>query len=163
MEELDRLRPSGSIIAVAAVQLLGSLAVLVLSGLFLVDQLQLYRLRQYPRYYLFSQPALFVVLIVVPIFLCLLGTVTSIGLVRLREWARRVTLYFPTVPLLICALWLVLHHPRDVGGALLVIGDLSNAFAAYLLVILAPISLWWWILFTRKSVRSQFRRNKADT
>jgi hypothetical protein len=27
-----------------------------------------------------------------------------------------------------------------------------------LIAILIPVSIWWWVLFTRRSVRSQFRR-----
>jgi hypothetical protein len=111
------MRPSGSIVAVAAFQFLGSFAILVPRGLFLMDQLQLYRLRHYPRYYLFSQRTVYVVLIVLPICLCLLGVVTSTALSRLREWARRVTRYFPTVPLLVCVLWLILHHPLGSNSA----------------------------------------------
>jgi hypothetical protein len=149
------MKPSSSIKAVAAVQFLGSLAILLLPGLLLTDEIHFHR--WYPDTYQPKSAGFYEVYVVLPICLSLCGIITSIGLVRLREWARRVTLYFPAVPLLICALWLLLHHPRGVGDALLVIGDLSNVFAAILLVIMVPISLWWWILFTRKSVRSQFR------
>jgi hypothetical protein len=149
------MKASNSVRAAATVQFLGSLAGLIAPGLVWASEIQLRRL--YPRSYQ-PQPARFyVVLVAVPICLCLLGIVTSIGVFHLREWARRVTLSWATVSTLVCALWLMLHHPRSVGDALLVIGDLSNAFAAILLMILAPISLWWWILLTRKSVRTQFR------
>jgi hypothetical protein len=154
------MKPSNSIKAVAAVQFLGSLAVLLLPGLLLTDEIRLYR--WYPNNYQPQSAHFYAVFVVLPICLSLFGIITSLGLVRLREWARRVTLYFPAVPLLICALWLILHHPRALDdSALLVIGDLSNWFAAVLLVILAPISLWWWVTFTRKSVRSQFRERSS--
>jgi hypothetical protein len=150
------MKPSNSIKAVAAVQFLGSLAILLVPVLLLTDEIRLHRWS--PRTYQ-PKPAVFYDLYVaLPICLSLFGVATSIGLVRLREWARRVTLYFPAVSLLLCALWLILHHPRPLGDALFVAGDFTNAFAAILLVNLAPISLWWWILLTRESVRSQFRQ-----
>jgi hypothetical protein len=155
------MKPSNSIKAVAAVQFLGSLAILLLPGLALTSEIRLHR--WYPDTYQPKSADFYDVFVALPIFLSLFGIITSIGLVRLREWARRVTLYFPALPLLICALWLILHHPRALGDALLVIGDLSNAFAAILLVVLAPISLWWWILFRRKSVRSQFRERSSPS
>jgi hypothetical protein len=149
------MKASNSVRAAAAVQFLGSLAGLIAPGLVWASEIQLRRLN--PRNYQPQPTRFYVVLVAVPICLCLLGVVTSIGVFHRREWARRVTLSWATVSTLVCALWLMLHHPRSMGDAILVIGDLSNAFAAILLVILAPISLWWWILFTRKSVRTQFR------
>ena len=165
MEELDRLRPSGSVIAVAAVQFLGSLAVLVPSGLFLTGEIRLRRL--YPRNYQFLHPAVYVVLIAVPICFGLFGVATSIGLLRLRKWARRATLFLATVPVVGCALLVILHPPTvfppEPGqGAMLVMGDIYLLAYKFLLAVLIPISIWWLILFTRPSVRSQFRRNKAD-
>jgi hypothetical protein len=153
--------PSVSIVAVAVVQFLGSLAILALPGLLLTDEIRLHR--WYPHTYRPQPAEFYIVMVAFPICLILLGTITSIGLLRLREWARQVTLYFATLSPLICALWLILHHPPSVGGTLLVVGDLSNAFAAYLLAILTPISLWWWILLTRKSVHSQFRRRPSPS
>ena len=149
------MKASNSIRAAAAVQFLGSLGVMLFSALVLTSEMRLRRM--YPASYQ-SQPARFYdVFVVLPISLSLFGIITSIGLVRVREWARRVTLCFATVSPLVCALWLKLHHPQSVGDAMLVIGDISNAFAAIFLLILAPISLWWWILLTRQSVRTQFR------
>lgn len=128
---------------------------MLLPGVLLTDEIHFHR--WYPDTYQPKSAGFYDAYVVLPIRLSSCGIITSIGLVRLQEWARQVTLCFPAVPLLTCALWLVLHHPRGVGDALLVIGDPTNAFATILLVIVAPISLWWWILFTRKNVRSQFR------
>ena len=155
------MKSSNSIIAVAAVQFLGRLAILLLPAVLLTDEIHFHS--WYPATYQPKSAAYYVLFVALPISLSLFGIITSIGLVRVREWARRVTLYFATIPTLICVLWLILHHLRAVGDALLVIGDLSNALAAYLLVILAPTSLWWWILFTRKSVRSQFREGSSPS
>lgn len=155
------INASNSIKAVAAVQLLGSLAILFLPGVLLTGEIRLHH--WYPDTYP-PKPAIFYELYVaLPICLSLFGVLTSIGLGHLREWARRVTLYFPAGPLLTCVLWLILHHPRPLGDALLVVGDLSNAFAAFWLGILAPVSVWWWILFTRESVRSQFRQRPSPS
>jgi hypothetical protein len=152
----NRDEPSISIVAVAAVQFLGSLAILLLPAVLLTDEIHFHR--WYPAAYQPKSAGFYVVLVALPICLSRFGVITSIGVVRQRVWARRVTLFFATIPTLICVLWLILHHPRAVGdSSLLVVGELSNALAAYLLVVLAPISLWWWILFTGKSVRSQFR------
>ena len=155
-KEIDYCGPSGSIVAVAAVQFLGSLATLVPPGLVWASEIQFRRLN--PGNYQPQPTAFYVVLIAFPIGLSLLGIVASIGMFRLRQWARRLTLFFSTVPALVCALFLILHHARPPAqGAIFVIGDLSNVFAGCLLAILAPISIWWWILLTRKGVRSQFR------
>lgn len=154
------MKPSKSIKAVAAVQFLGSLAILLIPGVLLTGEFRLHH--WYPDTYQ-PKPAIFYELYVaLPICLSLFGVITSIGLRRLQEWARRVTLYFPAVPLLICVLWLILHHPRPLGDALLVVGDFTSAFAAILLANLIPISLWWWILFTHESVRSQFRQRSSS-
>jgi hypothetical protein len=148
--------PSDSIKAVAAVQILGSLAILLVPGVELTNEIRLHR--WYPTIYQPQSAVFYVAMIALPICLSLFGIITAIGLLRLREWARRVTLYFPAVPLLVCGLWLMVHDARSpADSALLVVGDLSNVIAAGFLVILVPISLWWWILFTRKSVRSQFQ------
>ena len=156
------MKPSNSIIAVAAVQFLGGLAELVPPGLYFVASIQSHRL--FPTLNRESlAPAVYAVYVGIPICFGLLGIVGSIGLLRLREWARRITLLLSIVPLAGCALLILLRPPSvfppDPGqGAIFAIGG-GLYFRAFelLLVILIPISLWWWILFTRESVRSQFR------
>jgi len=152
--------PSDSVVAVAVVQFFGSLAALVPSGWFLLEEVQLHH--RYPTNYRFLHPAVYVVYIAVPICFGLLGIVTSIGLVCLREWARRSTLFLSVVPVIGCALLIIVSPPSvfpQVGqGAMLAIGG-GIYLLAYklLLAILIPISIWWLVLLTRESVRSQFR------
>jgi hypothetical protein len=162
------MKPSNPIIAVAAVQFLGSLAALVPPGLYFVASIQSHRL--FPTLNRESlAPAVYAVYVGIPICFGLLGIVGSIGLLRLREWARRITLLLSTVPLAGCALLIVLRpfsvFPPDPGrGAIFAIGG-GLYFLAFelLLVILIPISLWWWILFTRESVRFRFRERYSPS
>ena len=86
-----------------------------------------------------------------PFLFSLVAVVTAVGLLRLREWARRTTLWLATLPLAGCALFLILYHPSPY--------DILRPIAKILLWILAAISIWWWVLVTRSSVRSQFRRD----
>jgi hypothetical protein len=149
-------------VAAAAVQLIGSLAVLTPPGLALAEEIQLRRM--YPRSYQFLHPMVYVVLIAVPICFGLVGIATSIELLRLREWARRVTLFLATVPVAGCVLLVALHpssvFPPEPGrGAILVMGDIYLLAYKLLLAVLIPRSIWWWVLFTRESVRTQFRRD----
>jgi hypothetical protein len=162
------MKPSNSIIAVAAVQFLGSLTALVPPGLYFVASIQSHRL--FPTLNRESlAPAVYAVYVGVPICFGLLGIVGSIGLLRLREWARRITLLLSTVPLAGCALLIVLRpssvFPPDPGqGAIFAIGA-GLYFLAFelLLVIMIPIGLWWWILFTRESVLFRFRERYSPS
>ena len=151
MQELDGHGPPPSIVAVAVVQFLGSLPFLYVcgttlwGGVWVTDELA-------------NSPMLIVVL-GLPILFSLIAVVTSIGLLRLREWARRATLYLGTLPVSGCALFLILYHPRDAYGAPFAVRDISHLVGKILLAILIPVSIWWWVLFTRNTVRSQFRRD----
>ncbi len=84
----------------------------------------------------------------------LAGIVASVGLLWLREWARKTTLWLATLPLLWCALFLILYDSKLPKSY-----DIVRPIVETLLGILAPISIWWWVLFTRGYVRSQFRRD----
>src|SRR5271165_4236091 len=100
--------PSGSIVAVAFAQLLGSAAILiaygrVLWGAILFD-------RRYPNHDVLH-PAIWAAFVAVAICFSVLGIFTSIGLLRLREWARQGTLLLSKVPVLGGAVLAVLHPP----------------------------------------------------
>ena len=76
-------------------------------------------------------------------------------------------IFLSVAPVTICGLLLLLRpeaifHP-DTGlkYAILTVGDLGIAVYAYMFMILIPVSAWWLILFTRQSVRSQFRSEKT--
>ena len=143
MQELDGQGPAPSIVAVAAVQFLGSLPFLYVCGIALWGTIW--------TTHDFANWPMLVVGFGLPFLFSLVAIVTSIGLLRLREWARRATLYLATLPVSGCALFLILHQqePYDVP---LFVGKAS-------LAILIPISIWWWVLFTRNTVRSQFYRH----
>jgi hypothetical protein len=101
--------------------------------------------------------------VVFPLFLSLLGIITSCGLFGLREWARRAAVSLATVPVLGCGL-LILVRPRSVFPEDIPSGPVYAPFigiglAIYevLFCILVPFSLWFLIFFTRKSVKAQFR------
>jgi hypothetical protein len=156
------MKASGPIVAVATVQFLGSLVALVPPTLYFVASIQSHRL--FPTLNRESlAPEVYAVYVAIPICFGLLGIVASVGLLRLREWARRITLLLSTVPLAGCALLIVLRPPSvfppDPGqGAIFAIGG-GLYFLAFelLLAILVPISIWWLVLLTRAIVRSQFR------
>jgi hypothetical protein len=99
---------------------------------------------------------------VLPFCFSLLGVATSAGLFGMREWARKMAIFLSVAPVTICGLLLLLHpdaiFPPDVGAkyAILAVGDLGIVVYACMFVILIPVSVWWLILFTRKSVCSQF-------
>jgi hypothetical protein len=151
VQELDGHGPPPSIVAVAAVQFFGSLPFLYVCGITLWGAVRV-------THELAKSPML-VVILGLPFLFSLMAVVTSIGLLRLREWARRVTLYIATFPAFGCALFLILHHPHESYGTPFAVRDVSRAVGKVLLAILIPISIWWWVLFTRNPVRSQFRRD----
>jgi hypothetical protein len=73
-------------------------------------------------------------------------------------------IFLSVAPVMICGLLLLLRpdaifHP-DIGlkYAILAVGDLGIVMYAYMFMILIPVSVWWLVLFTRKSMRLQFRR-----
>jgi hypothetical protein len=103
-------------------------------------------------------PMLFVVF-GFPFLFSVIALVTSVGLFRLCEWARRMILRLATLPVAGSALFLILHHPQDSYGTPFAVRDVSRVIAKVLLLILIPISIWWWVLFTHNTVRSQFRRH----
>jgi hypothetical protein len=155
VQELDAYGPPPSILAVAAVQFLGSLPFLYLCGISLWGAV-------WVTHEIANSPMLIVVLGLSFLF-SLMAVVTSIGLLRLREWARRATLSLATLPVFGCALFLILYHPRDVYGAPFAVRDISHLVGKVLLAILIPVSIWWWVLFTRNKVRSQFRRDRRES
>jgi hypothetical protein len=104
---------------------------------------------------------------ILPMLFGLLGIVCACGLFGLREWARKGTLFLATVPVLVCVL-LVLFHPSAVfppdpgQGAILAFGGgVYLALFVFLLIVLIPVSIWWQVLLTRESVRSQFQSQKT--
>src|SRR5260370_15400018 len=104
--------------------------------------------------------------VVLPLCFSLLGLITSVGLFGLREWARKMAIFLSVAPVTICGLLLLLRpdaifHP-DIGlqYAILTVRDLGIVVYTCMFMILIPVSAWGLVLFTRESVRSQFRSDK---
>ena len=141
--------PPPSVISVAVVQFLGSLPLLYVCGISLWGAALI-------THEVAHSPLLLVVL-GLPFLFSLIALVTSVGLLWLREWARRATLGLATFPVCACVLFLIFHHPHDVYGAPFAVRDVSRLISKILLAILIPASTWWWVLLTRDAVRSLFR------
>ena len=147
------MKPSASIAAVAAVQFAVSLVVWFPFGLLLYDEIQRHRGPRGPSIaYQPQRPLYYVVLIGVPLCISLVGVITAIGLLRLQNWARRTCLILATLPVSGCAVLAIIDPPR--ANSL----DISPYVIRLLIMILIPVNLWWWILFTRPSVKAQFQR-----
>jgi hypothetical protein len=138
----------GGIVPVAILQFLGSLPFLYVCGISL-----------WGAWGTHEASAFLLLVLVPPLCFSLLAVVTSIGLVFLQEWARRLTLFLSTAAAFGCALFLMLHHPKDTYGTPFAIRDPTPKVTSILLMILIPVSIWWWIFFTRKRVRALFRRD----
>jgi hypothetical protein len=121
-------------VAAAIVELLGSVLALLVSLVFLQADIDRYRsseklvhLYGSASAFHFLDPAFYVVFMILPMSFGLLGIVCAGGLLGLREWARKGTLFLATVPVLVCVL-LVLFHPSTVfppdpgQGAILAFG-----------------------------------------
>jgi hypothetical protein len=136
------LRAPSAIIAIAAVLLIGS--VLIPAG---------------GLYFMFVNPTLRDYLwpvMVIEVVFSFLGIITSIGLLRLHEAARKSAIFLVTVPLLMLFLALLFllaaarsTHNYFFAGGVLICGAL--------LVILIPINIWWLVVLRRDSVRARFR------
>jgi lysylphosphatidylglycerol synthetase-like protein (DUF2156 family) len=75
--------------------------------------------------------------------------VSATGLLMRQRWARWLTLILATVPLCAVVVEKAIYkrHPGF---------DFTPALLGYAIWALVPISLWWWLVFTRKRVKAQF-------
>jgi hypothetical protein len=163
---------SNSVTAVAVVEFIGSALAVFLSGTALLGEIQNYlqvkhALETYgpsaPIRFEFLHPLVYVTYIFFPLAIGLLGMASSIGLLCMREWARKTTLFLATVPVSVYVLLVILRpralFPPDPGqGAILAFGGgVYVVFLVCLLTVLIPVSIWFRKVITRESVRSQFR------
>jgi len=163
-----------SVVAVAAIQFIGSALAAFLSGAVLWSEIHIYlmvkrALETYgpgaPIRFEFLNPLVYLTYIFFPLAIGLLGMASTIGLLCMREWARKATIFLATFPVSVCVLLLILRpktlFPRDPGqGAMLVFGGgVYLVLLMCLLIFLIPISIWFRYVLTRESVRSQFRRD----
>jgi hypothetical protein len=139
---------------------MGSVLILLATVLMFTDAVESYRIAGQPLSGIVN--ARLFAYAVLPFCFSLLGVATSVGLFGLREWARKMAIFLSVAPVTICGLLLLLHpdaiFPRDVKYAILSVGSMGIAVYAYMFMILIPVSVWWLVLFTRESVRSQFSR-----
>ncbi|MGP0017975.1 MAG: hypothetical protein ACLPHP_05360 [Candidatus Sulfotelmatobacter sp.] len=137
------MRAPTSIIAIATVLLIGSVS---------IPAWGIYRIFVSPT----LRDFLWWFVLVIQIAFGSMGIITSIGLLRVHEAARKAAIFLATAPLciLVLALFVLLAAARSTHGLLFVAAFL--AFGA-LLLILIPISIWWIIVLRRDNVRSQFR------
>lgn len=155
--------PSTSICIVAVIQVAVSSVILFVWG-WLLWGLAVYYHR-YPKNHQVFAPEIWFFCIVLPVGFAVLGLVTSIGLWRLREWARQRTIFLSIVPVTVYTLLLLLHPQslfgtQDSPGGLYAVGDIYGFVVGCLIAVLIPISIGWLVLFTRPSVKAQFRSGK---
>lgn len=147
-EENAQPSPSGQIIAVAVVQFLGSLPFLYVCGISLWGAVWVTHEA--------ARSGFLVFVLGTPICFAVLAIIAAIGLLRLREWARKLTLFLSTAAAFGCAVFIVLHHPKRTYGTPFAVGDPSTTVASVMLLILIPVGIWWWVLLTRAHVRVEF-------
>jgi hypothetical protein len=110
--------------------------------------------------------SLFIVLIaVIPPVLALLGFQTGIGLLRLHPWSRKSALVWALVSLLFCGV-LMVRYPYEIFSIdnqhfIPDFAILKQFFVQSILILLFPTSIWWLVLFTRKSVKAKFTQPAA--
>jgi len=136
-----RVRPGASIIAVAAFQIVVGILALIpfergLRVSYFSDQ--------------YSVPASDKVVLAILFATAVFGILTGIGLLKLCNWARWLTLFLATVPVCAAAIGAITYK-RQPG-----FDFITPLILDALLVVLVPVSIWWWILFTRANVRGQF-------
>jgi len=159
------MRAPLSVALAAAVLLMGSVLILLAIVLMFTNAVESYRIAGKPLSGIVN--ARLFAYGVLPVCFSLLGVITSVGLLGLREWARKMAIFLSVGPMTICGLLLLLRpaaiFPPDAGAkyAILAVGDLGIVVYACMFVILVPVSVWWLVLFTRESVRSQFRSQKT--
>ena len=140
---------------------MGSVLILLATVLMFTNAVESYRIAGQPLSGIVN--ARLFAYAVLPLCFSLIGVASSAGLFVLREWARKMAIFLSVAPVTICGLLLLLRpdaiFPPDVGSkyAILAVGDLGIVMYAFMFTILIPVSAWWLFLFTRESVRSQFR------
>jgi hypothetical protein len=101
-----------------------------------------------------------------PPALGILGLQTGSGLFRLESWARKSALLWAAGSSLLCAYLLATHAHQiliiDSQHWSSEITSLKQFLTQALLIALAPVGVWWLVLFTRPSVKAQFLTTPSD-
>jgi heme/copper-type cytochrome/quinol oxidase subunit 4 len=150
-------RPSLSVSAAALVLLTWSL-VTFLGSMWFLKKAYAGSMSQFLLYAHSLSTATLDFIAILQIVFGLSGVVTSIGLLYLQERARRAAIVLSIVPvsIIVVALFLFLAASTANGAESLMAG-FGFMFSGIVLVILLPLSIWWFTLFNRDKVRSQFR------
>jgi hypothetical protein len=155
------IKASPSIAWAAVFMLVGGLLFFLGSLLILVTAIQSYRDAGRPISGMLNAGLL--AYVVLPLSFSLLAVVASVGLFGLRQWACKVSIFLSVAPVTTCVLLLLWRpeavFPSNAGlkYAILTVGSFGDVMYIYTTILLIPISIWWLILFTRPSVRSQFQ------
>jgi hypothetical protein len=151
-------RPSLSITTAVIVLLTGSFA-MFLGSMWYLKTAYAGSMSQF-MLYAHTSPSIAILdsLAILQIVFGLLGIVTSIGLLYLRERARKAAIFLSTSPMILVVFALLIFLAGGNGhGAESMNAGLGFVVCGVELVILLPLSIWWLVLFTRDKVRSQFR------
>lgn len=143
------MRPRNAILLVAGCQLLGAILFLLACGIFLYEEVYLYHWTSQLLRNLATAVDIF--FIILPLTFALVSLAVSFGLLFFREWARKATLVLSILPVLGVAV-LVLFQPTPVFPQ----SGIGYEIYVILLVLLAPLSIWWLLAMTSPTVRYQF-------
>jgi hypothetical protein len=155
------VKPSPSIVAVAVVLLLGSLLVLSVSLWMLYSMIShSYDWNDFRMSISTFVNAIFFGLTLLQIAFSLMGIIVSIGLLQLRESARKAAIFLSTVPvvILIFSLFIFLGANSRTGREGIAAAYGAMLYGAFLLLLL-PVSICWCIALMRIRVKSQFPGN----
>ncbi|MFZ3334068.1 MAG: hypothetical protein WA197_25790 [Candidatus Acidiferrales bacterium] len=148
-DESSARRPTLSVISVAVFQfLISALALLLFArGMWIaIAEYSIESTHPPGRWYAFG-----VLLATIVVY-----AVSGTGLLLRRPWARWLTLVLATVPLCAVVVEKAIHK-RQSGF------DFAPMFLEFAIWLLVPISLWWWLVFTRERVKAQFASASSRT
>ncbi|SRR6266436_259604 len=158
----NSVKPSASIIAVAVVLLLGSLLILSVSLWTLNYMIQhSYDWNDFRMSISTLVNAMSFALTLLQIVFSLMGIIVSIGLLQLRESARKAAIFLSTVPVVILTFSLLIFlsaNASRTGREGIAAGYGFFLYGAFFLPLL-PLSIWWFVALTRAGVKSQFPEN----
>jgi hypothetical protein len=151
------MKRSASVTVVAVVSLLGSFLTLAMGSLMALA-LVITR-KSNPA---LSEPSALVGMLIGLFFLIVppvWGLATSVGLFRLKNWARLSILVFSVLLVLMggfgAPMFLLIPLPQTPGTDPHFLTYFRLAITGFY-ALMAAIGVWWFILFTRRSVRGQF-------
>jgi len=155
---MPALRPrSAGVTAAATYAILCCVTALGAWGFFIL--LLLNNRDEHGRGFLDYFPLLFLVIAVVPPAVIGLGIRTAIGLLKLRAWARKASLFWAATVLALC---LAIIAMRPFETFVIPQHFVSQAVLTRQLVVISfifmlmPVSVWWLFYFRTKNVKLQF-------